>query len=73
MSVTKTLPDMTRWQQYHALTKPKVVQLIVFCAFIGMVLAVPSLPTLAQLQRMAIACLGTVSYTHLTLPTNREV
>ena len=39
MSVTKTLPDMTRWQQYHALTKPKVVQLIVFCAFIGMVLA----------------------------------
>ena len=58
MSVTKTLPDMTRWQQYHALTKPKVVQLIVFCAFIGMVLAVPSLPTLAQLQRMAIACLG---------------
>ena len=27
--------------QYYALTKPRVVQLIVFCALIGMVLAVP--------------------------------
>ena len=32
------------------LTKPRVVQLIVFCALIGMVLAVPGLPTLADLQ-----------------------
>ena len=30
----------TRWQQYQ-LTKPRVVQLIVFCAAIGMALAVP--------------------------------
>lgn len=58
MSATKTLDDMTRWQQYYALTKPKVVQLIVFCAFIGMVLAVPGLPTLAEVQRMVLACLG---------------
>ena len=28
-------------RQFYALTKPRVVQLIVFCAFIGMVLAVP--------------------------------
>ena len=29
---------------YYALTKPRVVQLIVFCAVIGMLLAVPGLP-----------------------------
>ena len=28
-------------RQYHALTKPRVVQLIVFCASIGMLLASP--------------------------------
>jgi len=33
-----------RMRQYHALTKPRVVQLIVFCAVIGMFLAVPGLP-----------------------------
>jgi len=34
----------SRWSQYVALTKPRVVQLIVFCAVIGMLLAVPGLP-----------------------------
>ncbi|MEH0165320.1 heme o synthase [Roseateles microcysteis] len=34
----------SRWQQYYQLTKPRVVQLIVFCAVIGMALAVPGLP-----------------------------
>ena len=34
----------SRWSQYYALTKPRVVQLIVFCAAIGMLLAVPALP-----------------------------
>jgi protoheme IX farnesyltransferase len=34
----------TRWQQYMALTKPRVVQLIVFCAVIGMLLAEPGWP-----------------------------
>jgi protoheme IX farnesyltransferase len=34
----------TRLKQYYALTKPRVVQLIVFCAVIGMLLAVPGLP-----------------------------
>jgi len=31
-------------RQYYALTKPRVVQLIVFCAVIGMLLAEPGLP-----------------------------
>jgi len=35
-----------RWRQYYALTKPRVVQLIVFCAVIGMFLAVPGWPPL---------------------------
>jgi protoheme IX farnesyltransferase len=34
----------SRWAQYYALTKPRVVQLIVFCAVIGMLLATPGLP-----------------------------
>ncbi|MDO5289699.1 MAG: heme o synthase [Pseudomonadota bacterium] len=52
------LPDMPLWRQYYVLTKPRVVQLIVFCAFIGMVLAVPGLPDAAALGRMAVACAG---------------
>jgi protoheme IX farnesyltransferase len=35
-----------------------VVQLIVFCALIGMVLAVPGVPSLADAQRALIACAG---------------
>jgi len=38
----------TRWSQYYALTKPRVVQLIVFCAAIGMLLAEPGVPDLAR-------------------------
>ena len=34
----------SRWWQFYQLTKPKVVQLIVFCAVIGMALAIPGLP-----------------------------
>jgi protoheme IX farnesyltransferase len=45
-------------RQFHALTKPRVIQLIVFCALIGMVLAVPGLPTWAQVGQAAIACVG---------------
>jgi protoheme IX farnesyltransferase len=33
-----------RWAQYYELTKPRVVQLIVFCALIGMLLAQPGWP-----------------------------
>ena len=39
-----SLPSKAR--QYYALTKPRVVQLIVFCAAIGMLLAAPGLPPL---------------------------
>lgn len=48
----------SRIAQYYALAKPRVIQLIVFCALIGMVLAVPGLPTAAQWGTMALACLG---------------
>ena len=34
----------TLWSQFYALTKPRVVQLIVFCAVIGMLLAQPGWP-----------------------------
>jgi len=37
-------PAASRWAQYYALTKPRVVQLIVFCAVIGMLLATPGWP-----------------------------
>ena len=46
------------WRQFYALTKPRVIQLIVFCALIGMVLAVPGVPTWAELRLAAIASLG---------------
>jgi len=49
---------MTAWQQYYALTKPRVVQLIVFCALIGMVLAVPGVPSGAELKLGLWACIG---------------
>jgi protoheme IX farnesyltransferase len=45
-------------RQFYALTKPRVIQLIVFCALIGMVLAVPGLPSWPQVGLAAIACLG---------------
>ncbi len=53
-----TPPAMPTWRQFYALTKPRVVQLIVFCALIGMVLAVPGAPTWAQVRLAALASLG---------------
>ena len=49
---------MNVFQQVYALTKPRVVQLIVFCALIGMVLAIPGWPNSSQLGQIALACLG---------------
>jgi protoheme IX farnesyltransferase len=46
------------FRQFYALTKPRVIQLIVFCALIGMVLAVPGVPTGAQTGLAALACMG---------------
>ncbi len=37
-------PTASRVRQYYVLTKPRVVQLIVFCAVIGMLLASPGWP-----------------------------
>ena len=45
-------------RQFYALTKPRVIQLIVFCALIGMVLAVPGLPSWHQVGVALVACLG---------------
>lgn len=45
-------------RQFYVLTKPRVVQLIVFCALIGMVLAVPGLPSWAELRLALLACIG---------------
>ena len=56
-AVTAPLPH-SAWRQYYALTKPRVVQLIVFCALIGMVLAVPGVPSLAELKLGLWSCIG---------------
>ena len=51
-------PAPSRFAQFYALTKPRVVQLIVFCALIGMVLAVPGVPTWPEVRLALIACAG---------------
>ena len=48
----------SRFSQFYALTKPRVVQLIVFCALIGMVLAVPGVPTWLEIRLALVACVG---------------
>jgi protoheme IX farnesyltransferase len=53
-----TVPALSVLRQFHALTKPRVIQLIVFCALIGMVLAVPGLPTVQQVTLGLLACIG---------------
>jgi protoheme IX farnesyltransferase len=55
---TLTAPLPPTWRQFYILMKPRVIQLIVFCALIGMVLAVPGLPTAAQVGQAMLACLG---------------
>jgi len=44
LSTPLAVPAASRIRQFHALTKPRVVQLIVFCAVIGMLLAEPGMP-----------------------------
>lgn len=55
---TGNMSSASPLQQYYSLTKPRVVRLLMFCALVGMVLAVPGIPTLADLLLMAVACLG---------------
>ena len=45
-------------RQYWDLTKPKVVALIVFTALVGMVLAIPGVPSWEQLRAGALGFLG---------------
>lgn len=52
------MTPMNTYQQFYALMKPRVIQLIVFCAFVGMLLAVEGAPTAAQWLTMLWACLG---------------
>jgi len=58
MSALSSSPSPSMFSQFYALMKPRVIQLIVFCALIGMVLAVPGVPGWAELQRMLIGCAG---------------
>ena len=58
MSAYFPSPYSSVFRQFYALTKPRVVQLIVFCALIGMVLAVPGVPTWAEVRLALLACLG---------------
>ena len=58
MNTAPALAAPAVWRQYYALTKPRVVQLIVFCALIGMVLAVPGLPDGSQLMLGLWGCVG---------------
>jgi len=56
VAMTRFVPS--KFAQFYALTKPRVVQLIVFCALIGMVLAVPGVPGWAEVKLALIACAG---------------
>jgi protoheme IX farnesyltransferase len=58
MTANASTASLSVLRQFHALTKPRVIQLIVFCALIGMVLAVPGVPTFPQIGLAAIACVG---------------
>ncbi|MCV2359756.1 MULTISPECIES: heme o synthase [Roseateles] len=51
-------PPSSSWQQYYQLTKPRVVQLIVFCAVIGMALAIPGLPSASEWVKVGAATVG---------------
>ncbi|MCV2354575.1 heme o synthase [Paucibacter sp. B2R-40] len=51
-------PPSSTWQQYYQLTKPRVVQLIVFCAVIGMALAIPGLPSSSEWVAILAATVG---------------
>ena len=58
MSASPVAVQASTVRQFYVLTKPRVVQLIVFCALIGMVLAVPGLPSWAELRLALLACVG---------------
>ncbi len=58
MSANLSSGRISVFRQFYALTKPRVIQLIVFCALIGMVLAVPGRPSWPEVRLALLACLG---------------
>ena len=58
VSESPALNAPSRIRQFYSLTKPRVVQLIVFCAVIGMLLAVPGVPTGEEALKALAACVG---------------
>ena len=58
MSAMSPAVQASVFSQFYALTKPRVIQLIVFCALIGMVLAVPGMPSWSEVQVALMACVG---------------
>jgi protoheme IX farnesyltransferase len=58
MNASLSSAPLSPFRQFYALTKPRVVQLIVFCALIGMVLAVPGVPSWAEVRLGLLACVG---------------
>jgi protoheme IX farnesyltransferase len=56
--MSQAAAKLSVYRQFYALMKPRVIQLIVFCALIGMVLAVPGVPTWSQAGVAMVACLG---------------
>ena len=58
MSAMSPAVQASVFSQFYALTKPRVIQLIVFCALIGMVLAVPGVPSWSEVQVALMACVG---------------
>ncbi len=63
------LPDAATWRDWIQVTKPRVVALIVFTAFVGMLLAVPGWPPLGLLLAatlgIALAAASAASFNHL--------
>ncbi|MEN9543367.1 MAG: hypothetical protein RLZZ598_200 [Pseudomonadota bacterium] len=57
VTAAASLP-LARWRQFLVLTKPRVVQLIVFCALIGMLLAVPGWPDAGEWGTVLAASVG---------------
>ena len=58
MNASLSSAPLSPVRQFYALTKPRVVQLIVFCALIGMVLAVPGVPSWDEVRLGLLSCVG---------------
>ena len=58
MNASLSSAPLSPFRQFYALTKPRVVQLIGFCALIGMVLAVPGVPSWVEVRLGLLACVG---------------